>query len=386
MADPYVSVAKGESPYETTLEVLSRLEPPNVKGLRVLLKPNASRLLPSDRGANTNPQVVAAALDYFRELGAAEVAVGESPITGVRVNEVFELTGIRRVVEERGAPLLDFDSQPYQELQIPGGKVVERIKVTWFWREYDFIVSLPVMKTHMHTGVSLSIKNMKGMLWRRQKVAFHQIHAPEGILRGKEKELDLAIVDMSTVLYPHMAIVDGTTGMEGMGPGAGQPKGAGLMVAAHQALAADWVSCKLMGLDPSKVEHLRLAAQARAFEPDDIKCLPADYAKWTTPFARPPEKISFRYPGVTVHDRDSCSACQNTLYLFLERYHHRLHPAMGGSEQVHLAMGKGVSDLPKGTIYIGNCCCRMPEAEDGIKVVGCPPVASQIWEKYRQNH
>ena len=101
-------------------------------------------------------------------------AKAPSPACGV--NEVFELTGMRRIAQERGAPLLDFDAQPYQELNIPHGRVVDRIKVTWFWHEYDFIVSLPVMKTHMHTGVSLSIKNMKGMLWRRQKVAFHQIH------------------------------------------------------------------------------------------------------------------------------------------------------------------------------------------------------------------
>jgi len=377
-----VSAARGEDAYRTARQALEGIEPPKVKGLKVLLKPNAARLLPHTAGATTHPQVVAAAIDYFRELGAARVAVGESPITGVRVSEAFQRGGIAQVAAERRVELLDFDAEPYQVLELPRGRVVRHIKVSWFWSEFDFVVSLPVMKTHMHTSVTLAVKNMKGMLWRRQKVAFHQIHAPQEVCGG-EKELDLAIADMAGVLYPHLAVVDGIIGMEGLGPGAGQPKGAGLVVASREALAADWVSCRLMGLEPEKVAHLRLAARVRGFDPAAIRCRPRDCLAWTNAFARPPEKISFRYPGVVVHDQDSCSACQNTLYLFLEKYHHRLRPAQDGGEPLHLALGPGVHDLPAGTIYVGNCSCRLPEAQGGIKVVGCPPVASQVWEKCR---
>ncbi|MGD8562355.1 MAG: DUF362 domain-containing protein [Desulfarculaceae bacterium] len=383
MPSHFVSIAKGEKPYGTTRKALEGLDPPRVAGLRVLLKPNTARMLAPSSGATTHPQVVAAAIDYFKELGAAEVAVGESPITGVQVSEAFELCGIKEIAQVHGSPLLDFDAEPFQIIYIPNGRVVERIKVTWFWLDYDFVVSIPVMKTHMHTGVTLSLKNMKGMLWRRQKVAFHQMHAPEGLLRENEKELDLAIADMSSVLYPHMAIIDGIIGMEGLGPGAGQPKAANLIVAGHDAIAADWVGCRLMGIDPQEVAHLRLAAKGRGFDPHELHCTPSDYEKWIAPFARPPEKISFRYPGVTVHDCESCSACQHTLYLFLERYHHRLRPALDSSGPLHLALGKGVKDLPPETIFVGNCACRLPMAKQGIRIVGCPPVSSQIWDKCR---
>jgi len=378
-----VSIAKGEDAYRTTLEALQGLKPPQVAGLKVLIKPNAARMLPYLAGATTHPEVVAAAVDYFRGLGAAQVAIGESPITGVKVQESFEVCGLKQMALAREVPLLDFDAQPYQILGIPQARLVDRIKVSWFWQSYDFVVSLPVMKTHMHTGATLSLKNMKGLLWRRQKVAFHQIHARQGALTGQEKELDVAIADMAKVLYPHMAIIDGIIGMEGLGPGAGQPKGAGLVVVSQDALAADWTACQLMGLDPAQVAHLRLAAASRGFSPADLICTPADFKKWAAAFSRPPEKISFRYPGVTVHDRESCSACQNTLYLFLERYHHRLRPGLERSGPLHLALGKGVSDLPPDTIYVGNCCCRLPMAAQSKKVVGCPPVASQIWEKCR---
>ena len=378
-----VSVAKKEDPYHTALEALSRLDPPQISGLRVLIKPNVARLLPFSAGATVHPQVLSATIDYCRSLGAYEVAVGESPITGVKVMEAYEVCGIGDMAREKGATLLDFDKQPYQILDIPGGRVINRIKVTWFYSEYDFIISLAVMKTHMHTDVTLSLKNMKGMLWRRQKVAFHQIHAPASVTGG-EKELDLAIADLSTVVYPDLAVIDGIIGMEGLGPGAGNPKGAGLVVVSTDSVAADWVACHLMGYNPAKISHLKLSAQYHDFEPEAIEVIPADFLKWRKKFDHPPEKISFSYPGVKVHDQDSCSACQNTLFLFLERFHHRLRPFLDKSGPLHLAMGKGVSNLPKGTVYVGNCCCQLSEAKSGIEVPGCPPIPSQIWEKIQQ--
>ena len=257
-----VSIVKGNNPYETAYKALQALPQPPVKNKRVLLKPNISRLLPYTQGATTHPQVVAAAIDYFKECGAAEIAVGESPITGVRMPEAYTICGIDEIASKKNVPLLDFDSEPYQILQIPDGRVIDQIKVTWFWKEFDFVVSIPVMKTHLHTGATLSVKNMKGMLWRRQKAAFHMLNLPDRC-GPDEKELDLAICDMATVLYPDMVLIDGTIGMEGLGPGAGQPKGAELVVAANDALAADWITSQLMGINPETINHLRLLAKKK---------------------------------------------------------------------------------------------------------------------------
>ncbi|MEW6261595.1 MAG: DUF362 domain-containing protein [Thermodesulfobacteriota bacterium] len=376
-----VSVAEGDDPYRTTLIALSRLDLPGISGRRVLIKPNIARPLHYSAGATTHPQVLAATIDHCRDLGAAEVVVGESPITGVKMSDAYPICGISEVAEEKKVPLLDFDAQPFQILEIPRGRVIDRVKVTICLAEYNYVISLPVMKTHIHTGVTLSLKNMKGTLWRRQKVAFHQIHAPESVTNG-EKELDLAIADLSTVLYPDLAVIDGMIGMEGLGPGSsGKPKGAGLVVAGRDALAADWVACRLMDVDPNEVAHLKLAARYHGFIPDQVVTTPDDFIKWRCHFNHPPSKISFRYPGVIVHDRDSCSACQNTLFLFLERFHHRLWPLRDTSGPLHLAMGKGVSRLPQGTIYVGNCCFHAVEEGNVVGVPGCPPVASQIWEK-----
>lgn len=56
-----------------------------------------------------------------------------------------------------------------------------------------------IMKTHMHTKVTLGIKNMKGLLWRKEKVRFHQLQS--NTMEAHEfKPLDLAISDMATIL------------------------------------------------------------------------------------------------------------------------------------------------------------------------------------------
>ena len=75
-----VSVSKGNHPYNTTIDALSRLKLPDLSSRSVLLKPNAARLRPPSDGATTNPEVVAAVIDFFREQGVTKIAIGENPI------------------------------------------------------------------------------------------------------------------------------------------------------------------------------------------------------------------------------------------------------------------------------------------------------------------
>ena len=124
-----VSVEKGDDPFKTTMTALNRIDPGRIEGRRVLIKPNAARLLPYTAGATTHPRVLAAVIDYCREHGAREVAVGESPITGVKMSEAYEIGGLGEVAREKQARLLDFDAQPFQILEIPRGRVVDRVKI-----------------------------------------------------------------------------------------------------------------------------------------------------------------------------------------------------------------------------------------------------------------
>src|SRR4030065_2843990 len=110
-----VAVAHGQGPYHNTLTALKSISLQVVHGKRLLLKPNAGRVAHSGEGITTHAEVVAAAIDAFQQDGA-EVAGGESPITGVKTLEALEATGITAEARKRNCPLVDMDPRPFGEL------------------------------------------------------------------------------------------------------------------------------------------------------------------------------------------------------------------------------------------------------------------------------
>ncbi len=371
---PRVRVCAGRGAYENTAAVLEDFDLAPARGKRVLVKPNVGRMARPGDAVTTHPGVVAAVVDAFRATGA-DVVIGESPIVGVDISAAFASGGITAVAAERECRLIDMDQRPCIPVPVPGGAALASLKVCADIAEVDFIVSVPVMKMHMHTGVTLSIKNMKGCLWRRSKVQLHMLPPVEGC---DEKPIDVAIADMSTVLRPQLAVIDGTCAMEGMGPSAGTPRTLDAAVAAADPFAADAVACRLMGVDPGAIAHLRLGAE-RCGGVIDIGRMDVGPAGWedaAADLARPPADISVEFDGVTVHDRQSCSACQSTLMLFLKRYGERIVDYFPPDTAFHIAIGTGHDDLPAGTFCVGNCTAAHRDA--GTFIPGCPPVSSQI--------
>ena len=213
---------------------------------------------------------------------------------------------------------------------------------------------------------------MKGCLRGREKVRLHQLPQP-GEHTG-EKTLDLAVADMSTVLSPDLAIIDGMICMEGLGPSGGEIKQLNLVLASTDYLSADLIAGKIMGFEPEEIPHLRLSAElaGHSLDINDISVSPVQWREWISPFERPPQKLSLEFPNIEVNDSESCSACVSTLMLFLKRYYSEL----GDYFPLQIAIGKAHENLPAGTLCIGNCTSKA--CEHGIFVKGCPPVASDI--------
>lgn len=372
--NPEVFISSGSGAYKNTLCALSNIDLTPARGKKVLLKPNAGRLAKKDSGITTNPEVVAAVIDAFRKVDAV-VAVGESPISGVKTLEAFESTGIAEICRQRNCPMIDLDKRMPIDVNVENGKAINDLKVCADLLEHDIIVSIPVMKMHMHTLVTLSIKNMKGCLWRRSKVKLHMLPKINGI---DYKPIDVAIADMSDTLKPHLAVIDGSACLEGLGPSAGNVKNLDLVIAGTEPFACDAVAAHIMGVDPHDVPHLHLAAE-RGFgvlDLEKINVTPSDWQNLVDPFERPPENIAIDFPGVKILDKNSCSACQSTLLLFLKRYGESIFEYFPDQKEIFMAIGKGHEDIPEGTVCIGNCTIK--HQKKGIFVKGCPPVASEI--------
>jgi uncharacterized protein (DUF362 family) len=117
--------------------------------------------------------------------------------------------------------------------------------------EADFVVSIPKLKTHHWAGVTLSLKNMFGI------VPGNCYGWPKNALHWAG--LTNSILDINSTVRPDFAIVDGIVGMEGNGPLQGDAKPCGLLVAGDDPVAVDATCARLMGLVPERIKYLAQA-------------------------------------------------------------------------------------------------------------------------------
>jgi uncharacterized protein (DUF362 family) len=141
---------------------------------------------------------------------------------------------------------------------------------------------MPKLKTHHWAGVTLSMKNLFGI------VPGSCYGWPKNILHWAG--IDRSILDINAAARPDFVIVDGILGMEGNGPIQGNPKHAGVLLFGDDPVAADSTACRVMGLRPEKVDYLaRASTMLGHMEPARIQQLGESIASVRTPFAVVPE-------------------------------------------------------------------------------------------------
>jgi uncharacterized protein (DUF362 family) len=224
-----------------------------LRGKTVLLKPN---LVESISGAdvNTNPRLVGAAATAFLALGAKSVVVAEGPGHQRDTQLVLEETGLATELRERGVRFVDLNRDEIVERQL--ATHFTGLDHLWLPRTVlaaDFVVSMPKVKTHHWAGVTLSMKNLFGVV---PGIAYGW---PKNVLHWKG--IDRSILDINAAVPVHFVIADGIVGMEGNGPLNGAPRRLGRIVLADDPVAADFTCARLMGLNPWHVPHLAQAAE-----------------------------------------------------------------------------------------------------------------------------
>jgi len=219
-----------------------------VQGRAVLLKPNFVE--PDPQGViNTHPAVVAAARECFLRLGAKTVIVAEGPGHERDTEGIVETNGLRHYLGPLADKFVDLNVDDVRLVRT--GTRASQVKELYLPRtvlEADFVVSMPKLKTHHWAGVTLSLKNMFGIVpgscYGWPKNALHWA----GLTRS--------ILDINSTVRPDFAIVDGIVGMEGNGPLQGVAKPCGLLVAGDDPVAVDATCARIMGLVPERIDYL----------------------------------------------------------------------------------------------------------------------------------
>ena len=252
----------------------------------IVLKPNLLQAAPPEKAITTHPAVVAAVAQAVKQVGATAV-IADSPGSGYRYNEktldrVYRSCEMGAVAEKSGA-VLNFDTT-YQAVPFPDGKLVKRFEIITPALQADAVFNLCKLKTHVLTGITGAVKNLFGVIPGLTKPGYH----------AKLREKDLfagALLDLAARVSPRLSIADAVVGMEGEGPGAGDPRQVGLLLAAPNPLALDVVASEIIGL-PRENNPLLIEAEKRDLHPnrvDEIELVGADIAELRIPdFALPP--------------------------------------------------------------------------------------------------
>ena len=373
-----VSIKHGYEPWKMAYDALTRVFADDAGGKRILLKPNAGRKGPGFTALCTNPEVVRGVIRFFKERGAEEILCGDGALWGVNVWEAMEEAGISAVCEEEGITCVNLDEFPPIVKEIPGGLMVDKLKFSSLPFDVDIVVSIPVIKTHMYTGATLSIKNMKGCLYKMEKTVLHRVNKPSPD-PSKGRCLDYGIADMTQVLLPDYAVLDGTICMEGFGPSVGTAVNLDLVAASKDPTAADYVGLSLMGMDASQVPHVNLVHErCNTAGMDDILVEPADYIKYAKKFlSADMSTLGDYYPNIEVIEKGTCSACSASIMKFIRDHGPKLDP----DRKYILETGKDLSQEDIGldcAVLVGNCAGQSAKGTGRKFCPGCPPVGSSI--------
>jgi len=360
----------------------------------VLLKPNVGRETDPKQAINTNPLVVEAVFEFLEEKYDAQIFLGDSPIIMTDSKKAFKQSGFERLMEEKKITWLNLDEKKPKTLPIKDGILLKKIRVTGYWEEFDYIISIPVLKMHMHTGATLSFKNCKGLIYKRDKIKLHHLEAIPLIKKMREeipkvKELDVAIADLYQVIKPDLAVIDASYVIGGMGPSAGEKTKLDTIIASDNFLAADIVALALT--QPKwtlkDVPHLYLISKEIKKNDDnsfftsvnDIQNNPKDFTSFVHEIAGPPDTVTIKYPNVILYSKNSCSSCVSTVSLFLKNNKDLIDKNFTKENPLRLVIGTGNKDIKvyEDTFLVGNCTMNLRD-KNGIFIRGCPPVQSVL--------
>jgi uncharacterized protein (DUF362 family)/ferredoxin len=227
--------------------LLDAFDLPDDRHARIVLKPNLNNDLTALSGNSTDLRVLASLCEAFVERGYRDLTIADGSNVGVarRGIDVFGRLRIDRFAARHGARLVDLNRD--------GIVVRSGLDVARTVAEAELLVSVPTVKTHAEVALSCAMKNWVGIVAGEGKRAVH-------------RELAKNIARLASAVPPHLVITDGVVGMEGNGPGDGEPFRLGRIVASDSAWLNDLVVARLIGLDWARVPYLRESFAAGDFD------------------------------------------------------------------------------------------------------------------------
>ena len=229
------------------------------------------------------------------------------------------------------------------------------------------------MKTHQMTGVTLSMKNQKGLLLFQDKKNFHLGYDGAGSLHS-------CIREYAKVIQPEFSIIDGTRALEGTGPATGpenqtKVRHLDILLAGKDMIELDNAACQIMGVSIDDVEHLPKKEVKLA--PGSEPLIPVD-----PPFQKPNSYM--KYGNIYLHTSPfGCTNCQMAFsrmfrkIMFTPEFVKKFQLLQQKYPRIDVFIGKmsasEVPNLDNPVVFFGKCTKSIAEELGKNFIPGCPP-------------
>ncbi|GET20274.1 DUF362 domain-containing protein [Prolixibacter denitrificans] len=219
-------------------------------GQRVLVKPNIGWDRTPERAGNTNPKLVKRIVEHCLDAGAKEVLVFDH--TCHEWSKCYKHSGIEQAVAEAGGKMVPGNSEKYyKQVNVKGGVKLKQTDVHELMLDTDVFINVPVLKNHSSSRATISMKNLMGCVWDRGYYHKNDLHQ--------------CIADFLHFRKPDLNVVDAYRMMKQNGPvGVSLDDVVTLksQLISTDIVAADAAAAKFLGMDPAKINHIKIAAEA----------------------------------------------------------------------------------------------------------------------------
>ncbi len=402
MGKSVVSIVRYEKPLESVRRAVDLCHGldhlPNQA--KVFIKPNIvfwTRTTPFPKwGVVTTSRVVEDMVILLKERGIKGITIVEGIVTFDPKDtetpaHAFESLGYQNLKKRYGIKTMNVFERPFKKVDLGAGVVLNFNEDTL---QGDFLVNLPVLKTHAQTVVSLGIKNLKGLIDVNSR---KKCHSP-----NPEKGLNYMVARLANKLPPSFTLLDGIYTAE-RGPFfEGKLRRSDILIASSDIFSADKVGAKILGYDPMEIPYLIHAAQdfKRPIDLSDVEVVGekieavASRHEYAFPYTedgnlpKPLEKLGVKGLTYRQYDDTICTYCSGFTTVILMA----IASAWRGEpwNEVEILTGKRMKPSPgkKKTVLIGKCMVQANKdhanIHEMIAVKGCPPDLKEAMQALHQ--
>jgi uncharacterized protein (DUF362 family) len=209
------------------------------EGSKVLIRPNANTAdLPP---GSTNPEVLRGAIREVKKYNPGKIIVAEKSMTSLNTENVLKELGLWQAAEAEGVDeILTFDHMKRKHVEPKGANSwLYGFDVPEFLESVDYMIALPVIKTHWTATFTMGLKSQISITADRDR---RQL--PHGqnwdVLFGN------MIAESNLVYKPDFYISDATKCFVTDGPNLGTLREPEIVVASSDVIANDAVGLALL--------------------------------------------------------------------------------------------------------------------------------------------